>query len=271
MAQTFAVLGAATVTNTGATFINGDLGVAPGTSVTGLGSVTITSDSHQDDATAVQAHSDASAAFASLAALPSTQSLTGRDLGSVGVLSPGVYTFSAAAQLTGELTLDFGVDPDAAFVFQIGSALTTASASDVVVLNGGPHSTIYWQVGSSATLGTGASFAGNILADQSITLDTGAAIICGRAIGLNGAVTLDSNTVSNACDRTRSDVTPGRGFRRLVATGTGGYGTGRSDFGSFGFSGVAVPEPSTWAIMLVGFAGVGSLARRRRAVHADAA
>ena len=126
-----------------------------------------------------------------------------------------------------------------------GSALTTASSSTVAVLNGDANSGIYWEVGSSATLGTSTVFAGNILADQSITLNTSAKILCGRAIALVAAVTLDGNTVSNNC-------------------GNGGdYGSGRSDFGSAGFSGPVVPEPSTWAMMLIGFGGIGSIGYRR--------
>jgi type VI secretion system secreted protein VgrG len=162
-----------------------------------------------------------------------------------------VYKFDTSAQLTGALTLDFASDPGALFVFQIGSTLTTASGSSVSVLNGNANSGVYWDVGSSATLDTTTAFAGNILALDSITLNTSATILCGRAIALHAAVTMDTNTISGNC------------------AGGGDYGSGRTDYGSHGFSGSGagggvVPEPSTWALMLGGFGLAGAALRRRR-------
>jgi hypothetical protein len=197
-AQSFGVLGGSTVTNTGASTVNGNVGVSPGTAVTGFPpGVVVGGAIHSNDAVAVQAQNDLTTAFNNIAATPCTVDLTGQNLGGL-TLTPGVYCFSSSAQLTGALVLDALGNPDALFLFQIGSTLTTASGSSVTVINGGSAcDNVFWQVGSSATLGTGTSFAGDILALTSITLTTGANT-SGRALARNGAVTLDTNNV-NTC------------------------------------------------------------------------
>jgi hypothetical protein len=198
-AQNFAVLGGSSVSNTGSSVINGNVGVSPGSSVTGFPPGLVTGGAIQsNNAVAAQAQSDLTTAYTTASGTACTTDLTGQDLGTVGALTPGVYCFSASAALTGTLTLDFLGDPNALFLFKVGSTLTTASGSTVVVTNAGGVTcppNVFWQVGSSATLGTGSSFVGNILALTSITLTTGASLQ-GRTLARNGAVTLDTNTVS---------------------------------------------------------------------------
>jgi len=196
-AADFAALGASTVTNTGPTHLDGNIGVWTGTAITGFfgtnendGPGTFSGTSHQGDPVAQQAQADALVAYNDLAGLAMTQNQTGIDLGGL-TLAPGVYTFNTSAALTGTLTLAGKGD----YVFQIGSTLTTADGSSVIFSDGAdPYNDVFWQVGSSATLGLGTDFGGNIIALQSVTLNTGATLN-GRAIALNGAVALDTNTI----------------------------------------------------------------------------
>ncbi|MEI7732388.1 MAG: ice-binding family protein [Verrucomicrobiota bacterium] len=193
-ADGFAVLGGSTVTSTGNTVLNGDLGVAPGLAITGFGPGVVNGTIYAGGAVAAQAQADAFTAYSLLAGEAPVQHLTGQDLGGL-TLGPGVRDFTTSAQLTGILTLDAQGDPNARFDFQIGSTLTTASSSSIRLVNGAQADNVFWQVGSSAALGTGTAFLGTILANQSITLNSGASMF-GRALALNGAVSLDNNTIT---------------------------------------------------------------------------
>jgi hypothetical protein len=232
-AAPFVVLAGSTATNTGGSVLNGELGVSPGTSLTGFDTAVVNGAIHDTDAVAAQAQADLTVAYNTAAAQPTPVDLTGIDLGGL-TLTPGAYAFSTSAQLTGALVLDAQGDPDAQFVFQIGSTLTTASASSVVMINGASPCNVYWQIGSSATLGTATAFQGNILALTSITMNNTASVM-GRALARNGAVTLDDNLLD--ASRCNTDSTP-----TDTGTGTGtGPGTGGDTGGTPGSGGTPGP------------------------------
>ena len=194
-ADPFGVLAASAVTNTGFTVITGELGISPNgaASITGFPPGT-SGTVHAADAVALAAQNSIVTAYNALAVQACDLVLTGTDLGGL-TLTPGTYCFSTSAQLTGTLTLNALGNPGAVWVFQIGSTLTTASGSRVVFINGGQSCGAFWQVGSSATLGSTTNFAGNILALASITLNTNANN-SGGLFARNGAVTLDDNNVN---------------------------------------------------------------------------
>jgi hypothetical protein len=194
-ASAFAVLGASTVTNTGPSVLSGNLGVSPGSAITGFPPGIVHGGTHKADAVALQAQSDVTVAYNTIAGQPCNHDLTGQDLGGK-TLTPGVYCFTSSAQLTGQLILDGQHNPASLFLFQIASTLTTASGASVLLEDDALVCNVFWQVGSSATIGTTTSFKGSILALASITMTTGATN-AGGLYARTGAVTLDSNKVSN--------------------------------------------------------------------------
>jgi len=192
-ADDFAVLAGSTVTNTGPSVISGDVGVSPGSAIVGFPpGIVVNGVFHAADAVAAQAQADLTTAYND-AAGRSPVTAVGPELGGL-TLAPGVYG-GGTLQVTGTLTLDAQGDPDAVFIFQAASTLITASASDISLINGADVCNVFWQVGSSATLGTGSDFVGSILALTSITAQTGADVE-GRLLARNGAVTLDTNTIT---------------------------------------------------------------------------
>jgi len=209
-AGSFAVLAGSTVTNTGDTTLSGNLGVSPGSAITGFAPGIVTNGTtYAGGSFAATAESDLTTAYNFAAGEPciAANNLSGQDLGGLTVM-PGVYCFSSDAQLTGTLTLDAQGDANAVFLFQIASALTAAGGSTVGFVNGGSGANVFWQVGSSATIGTNAVFEGTILANTSVTLNTGASIPCGNALASGGAVTLDSNNVV-VCNSESTVAEPG--------------------------------------------------------------
>jgi len=194
-ADGFAVLGASTVTNTGPTIINGDLGLSPGTSVTGFPPGVVNGVQHITDSVAANAQSDLTTAFNSAAGEGPTSPIVGNLGGQT--LTAGVYNSGSSVGLTGTLTLDGQGNPNAVFVFQVGSALTTASSSSVNLINGAQACNVFWQIGSSATLGTNSTFRGTVMAQASVTVTTGARVE-GRVLARSGAITLDTSIISRA-------------------------------------------------------------------------
>ena len=194
-ATSFAVLGGSTVTNTGPTTISGDVGLAPGNAVVGFPPGLVTGGTiHAADAVALQAQNDLTTAFNDAAGRGPVVDETGVDLGGQTLL-PGVYNASTSMALTGTVTLDALGDPAAVFIFQAGSTLITASNATVALIGAAQPCNVFWQVGSSATIGTNTTFVGTVLALTSITMQTGATIQ-GRLLARNGPVTLDTNVIN---------------------------------------------------------------------------
>src|SRR3989344_2558695 len=193
-ADNFAVLAGSTITNPGSSVVNGDLGLSPGTAVTGFPPGTLNGTQHAADTAAANAQAALTTAYNN-AAGQTPVSTVPTELGGT-TKTAGIYDSAAGTfGITGTLTLDAAGDPNAVFIFKTASTLITAANSNVVLANGAQACNVFWQVGSSATLGTNSTFKGNILALTSATLTTGANVE-GRVLARNGAVTLDSNTVT---------------------------------------------------------------------------
>jgi hypothetical protein len=250
-AGNFAVLAGSTVTNTGPSVISGSLGLAPGSAVSGFPpGIVLNGTTQVANGVALQAKSDLITAYNDAAGRSSTETVAGDLAGQT--LTPGVYTSASSLGLSGQLTLDAQGNPNAVFVFQAGSTLIVGSASQVNLIGGAQACDVFWQVGSSATIGTSSAFVGNILALTSITMTTGATLQ-GSALARNGAVTLDTNTITRATcaagstTTTTTTTTSGSGGSSgSGAPGTVGGGTTQSTTGASGPSGtVTHKKPKT--------------------------
>ncbi len=203
-AATYGVLANTAIDLTGASVVDTDVGISPGSAYTGAGTISAGGTEHLGDTAAADAQTDLAAEYDGLIAQPCGLDLTGQDLGGL-TLTPGVYCFSSSAQLTGALTLDATGDPTGQFIFQIGSTLTTAANSTATVV-GGSDCNVYWQIGSSATLGADTALAGSILAFASVTLGNNASP--NRALAVNGAVTMDANHIAGCAAVAMDTPTP---------------------------------------------------------------
>jgi LPXTG-motif cell wall-anchored protein len=202
-AASYAIIAGSTITNTGPSVISGDVGLSPGTAVTGFPPGIANGTIHATDAAALQAQADVTTAYNDAAGRTPAAAVSA-DLGGQTLVA-GVYAGPTLA-LTGTLTLDAQGDPSAVFVFQTASTLMTASSSTVAFINGANACNVFWQVGSSATLGTNSVFVGTVLALTSIAAETGASVT-GRLLARNGAVTLDTNVINNGTCTTETPAT----------------------------------------------------------------
>ena len=206
-AASYSVLAGQGVTNTGPTTLSADLGTSPAASVTGFPPGVVAGATHAADAAAGQAQSDLTTAYDDAAGRPSSAAVPADLVGST--LTPGVYTAAGPLGLTGTVTLDAQGDPSAVFVIQAPSSLTTGSGSRVSLVDGAQACNVFWQVSSSASLGTGSGFAGTVLALTSVSVGTGATVD-GRVLARNGSVTLDDDAfISSTCGTTTSPVGSG--------------------------------------------------------------
>ncbi|MCX5266400.1 ice-binding family protein [Streptomyces sp. NBC_00199] len=220
-AASFSVLAGQGVTNTGPTLISHDVGTHPNPSITGLLPTQVLGAVHAADAVALQAKSDLVTAYDNAAGQATNFALSSA-IGNGQTLLPGVHTAVSGVGLNGDLILDAAGNPNAVWVFQIPEALTTATSSRVLLTNGASACNVFWQVGSSATLGTTSTFVGTIMALTSITVTTGTNIE-GRALARNGSVTLDNNRIflGGCATSTTGGTTTGTTTGTTAGTTTG--------------------------------------------------
>jgi hypothetical protein len=205
-ADPYSVLAGSTVTNTGPTSLSGELGVSPGTAITGFPPGVAGGATHAGDANAASAQSSVTTAYVDAAGRPPTGTTLGSALAG-GTLLAGVYNAGSSLDVSGAVTLDGEGDPNAVFIFQVGASLTTASSTSIVLTGNAQACNVYWQVGASATLGTTTTFAGTVLAQNSVSVGTGTTV-AGRALARVGAVTLDNNVFTDpACVSTTTTTT----------------------------------------------------------------
>jgi len=275
-AKSFAVLAGQTVTNTGPSVISGDLGVSPGSAITGFPPGTVIHGSeHAADAVASQAQSDLTTAYNDAAGRTPATTVS-KDLGGQ-TLAPGVYKATSGLGLTGTVTLNAHDNPSAVFIFQAASTLITASSSTVKLTGGAQACNVFWQVGSSATLGTNTTFVGSILALTSASVQTGTTVD-GRVLARNGQVSLDDNTITVPTCKTSPPPTTTTTTTSTTTTSTTTTSTTTTSTTTSSTTTVitptTVPSSSTgepWAgwpyWLLVGLVGLFGLASMERAVR----
>ena len=256
-ADSFVVLAGAGVTNTGPTTLNGDLGTYPTKTITVTGKMTVTGTNHVGDGVTQKAKTDLVTAYNTTAGEGPTSPITG-DLNG-RTLKPGVYNSATSMGLRtgGTLTLDAAGNPDAVFVFQTGSTLKAESGSKILLRNGARSCNVFWQVGSSTTIGTNASFIGTVMSMQSITLNTGARVV-GRALARNGAVTLDRNTITRPTSCTAS------ASRQVTKVPSGAVSTGDGSTSGGGNGSLSL---LTGVLVFAGLGGATFVATRRRRLN----
>jgi hypothetical protein len=253
-AGTYSVLGGQTVTNTGPSILSGDLGVSPGTAITGFPPGTRRGTTHAGDDEAGQAQSDVTIAYDDAAGRAKTANVAGDLVGRT--LTTGVYKSTGPLALSGTLTLDAQGNPNSVFIFQVATTLITASASNVVLLNDAQACNVFWQVGSSATLGTRSSFKGTILALQSISVTRGV-VVEGRALARNAQVSLNNNTFTTPGCATAVTTSPPPTTGGSTGSGSDS-GSGSGEPGSDGGSGPTGPGSGSPELPVTGVSPLSS-------------